>query len=277
MAEPPPARPTLPVFAAQKWHKVYGGLHLTFLSLACTLLAFLPAAAAGVVAYSYPAAFDNAIYRYSFSPAWLACAGAIAIVGVCTVFTFVGQAMCCAAPFASGAKRWIFYSLFLFLLLVLPGAAVAIAGLGRPEAGSGGLLNLTSSQIRFNVSYPLLYLNIAATLAHILFVIGLLQINRVFEDRKAITYASVCLTADVIALAFDAVLFFFFVVQPTALFTHDRTRSGQEDYWMALVLLGIPALVALVIFLMFLLLVRITRNVVARGLAQRTGVNHALL
>ncbi len=42
MAKQPDPAPKLPVFLPESWHKVHGGLHLTFLSLVCSFLALLP-------------------------------------------------------------------------------------------------------------------------------------------------------------------------------------------------------------------------------------------
>ncbi len=206
---------------------------------------------------------------------WLAFAASVAIVLVCVVFGCLGQVQCCAAPLSSGAKRWIIYSLVLFLLLVLPGMLICIAGFSRIEPGTHGVFALTASELHYSLSYPFLGLTIVATLAHILFVIGLLQINRALANGAAATLAAVCLAADLVSLGFNAVLFVAFVVGQTTVWRRSR-ESTTEDSIMAAFVMGMPLLLSLVLFVLFLILLHKTREGVAQAIAERTGLRYLL-
>ena len=169
------------------------------------------------------------------------------------------------------------YSLFLFVVLVLPGVAICVAGFSRVEGSAHGVFALTAEEILYGVTYPFLGLLIVATMAHILFVIGLLQINRVFANRGVITLATVCLVGDLAALTFNALLFIGFVFRETRVGRgRGRGDVGTEDRIMAAFLIGMPALLSLVLFVLFMFLVQKTREVVAKAIAERTGVGYLL-
>ncbi len=69
-------------------------------------------------------------------------------------------------------------------------------------------------------------------------------------------------------------MFMVFVTRETAALR--RGKAGGEDPALTAILMGTPVLTSVVLFLLFLVLVIQTRNVVARGIAERNGVGYLL-
>ncbi len=206
LKQPDPSS-ALPVFLVEKWHKVHIGLHLIILSSLCSLLAMLPLTAIYVVLafginnnlrYHYhapenafPAAhdLDQLLTRVGF-------AASAAMMGVCVLFGVLGHVMCCEAPLSSGAKFWFIFSLVLSLSVVLPGAASWFAGITRFEPANAWKFLQTDTPLRYGFDFEVrvwfLAWNLFATLANVFFVIGLLNIHRIFAKRKARMFPAAC-------------------------------------------------------------------------------------
>ena len=261
--------PALPVFFVERWHTVHTGLHLIFLSLVCAILALLPPL---VVCIAIALGGGESWNFHGLYMPFLAVFASTAIVGVCVAFGLLGHTMCCAAPLSSKSKQWIIYSLILDFALLLPGAGSWFAYIVFIEINGSVWFAHRIWQVSDAVGYLSLFLPTVASVAHAMFAIGLLKINRAFANRAGIRTAENCLSADYVVLGLNAFLLFIVFAARAA----GTWNYASDNVMTGLAIGGASMPPNLLVFFLFLKLIHKTRMVVARGIAERTGASYLL-
>jgi hypothetical protein len=251
-----------------RWQKVICGLHLIYVSVFAALwmllLLFVLIGCAWLACNVEP---GLSVFVHPQQLGWPVYVACVVFAGVCAVFATLGLSTCCAAPLSSGAKKWLVISWFLSVgTVVLLGVKTADDAVHR-TAILPNLRSLSANQIRYQTGFSVIGLSMIASTAHLLFVIGLIQINKSMGKHGLSIAGASCFMSDSIMLAISLAWFAIYVNGSTK----RQMATTVEDVIVACIIVGLPVCIVLVSLPAFLVLLRHTHNNVAWGMAHRKG------